>query len=112
MESEVLQFGYGTLTETEREDRCAKGIRLKGLGAVSRDDRDGPGNRTIVREDKYALQQGIFFESHPVKPGLWRFRARADDIISFTTAEKLNPSTMDSYHLFPAFFLLFFFLCD
>lgn len=80
------------------------------LGAVFRDDRDGLGNLTIVREDKHALQQGVFstfpekqehamgdlFEPHPIKPGLWRFRARADDIISFTTAEKLNPSTMES----------------
>ncbi|KAK7949106.1 NRPS-like enzyme [Apiospora aurea] len=94
------------------------------LGAVFRDDRDGLDNPTIVREDKYALQQGVFstfpdkqehamgdlFESHPVKPGLWRFCARADDIISFTTAEKLNPSTMESYHIFPVFFFFSLFL--
>ncbi|KAK5634973.1 hypothetical protein RRF57_010685 [Xylaria bambusicola] len=39
---------------------------------------------------------GDLFEPHLLKPGLWRFRARADDIISFTTAEKLNPFTMES----------------
>ncbi|KAI5925271.1 acetyl-CoA synthetase-like protein [Camillea tinctor] len=80
------------------------------LGHVFKDDRDGLGNLTIVRQEKYKLHQGVFstfpekqehalgdlFEPHPLKPGLWRFRARADDIISFTTAEKLNPSTMES----------------
>ncbi|KAI8946250.1 acetyl-CoA synthetase-like protein [Xylaria longipes] len=80
------------------------------LGNIFRDDRDGLGNLTIVRQTKYELHQGVFstfpekdehamgdlFEPHPLKPNLWRFRARADDIISFTTAEKLNPSTMES----------------
>ncbi|KAF7949957.1 hypothetical protein EAE96_007263 [Botrytis aclada] len=80
------------------------------LGYTFKDDRDGLGNLTIVKQKKYELHQGVFstfpykeehalgdlFEPHPVKPGLWRFRARADDIISFTTAEKLNPSTMES----------------
>ena len=80
------------------------------LGYTFRDERDGLGNLTIVRQQKYELHQGVFstfpqkeehalgdlFEPHPLKPGLWRFRARADDIISFTTAEKLNPSTMES----------------
>ncbi|KAI2464344.1 acetyl-CoA synthetase-like protein [Annulohypoxylon bovei var. microspora] len=80
------------------------------LGYKFRDDRDGLGNLTIVKQKMYELYQGVFstfpqkeehvlgdlFEPHPLKPGLWRFRARADDIISFTTAEKLNPSTMES----------------
>ncbi|KAI1735225.1 acetyl-CoA synthetase-like protein [Xylaria scruposa] len=80
------------------------------LGYTFRDDRDGLGNLTIVRQTKYELHQGVFstfpekdehamgdlFEPHPFKPDLWRFRTRADDIISFTTAEKLNPSTMES----------------
>ncbi|KAM0145757.1 hypothetical protein ACHAPG_011474 [Botrytis cinerea] len=80
------------------------------LGYTFKDDRDGLGNLTIIREKEYELHQGVFstfphkeehslgdlFEPHPLKPGLWRFRARADDIISFTTAEKLNPSTMES----------------
>ncbi|KAJ8065134.1 hypothetical protein OCU04_005847 [Sclerotinia nivalis] len=80
------------------------------LGHVFKDDRDGLGNLTIIKQKKYELHQGVFstfphkeehalgdlFEPHPLKPGLWRFRARADDIISFTTAEKLNPTTMES----------------
>ncbi|TRX88280.1 hypothetical protein FHL15_010847 [Xylaria flabelliformis] len=80
------------------------------LGHTFRDDRDGLGNLTIVRQAKHELHQGVFstfpekdehamgdlFEPHPFKPDLWRFRTRADDIISFTTAEKLNPSTMES----------------
>ncbi|OTB04432.1 hypothetical protein M426DRAFT_22832 [Hypoxylon sp. CI-4A] len=80
------------------------------LGSTFKDDRDGLGNLTIIRDKKLELHQGVFstfpykeehamgdlFEPHPQKPGLWRFRARADDIISFTTAEKLNPSTMES----------------
>ncbi len=80
------------------------------LGYTFKDDRDGLGNLTIVRQKKYELHQGVFstfpekeehvmgdlFEPHPLKSDLWRFRGRADDIISFTTAEKLNPSTMES----------------
>ncbi|KAI5854494.1 acetyl-CoA synthetase-like protein [Durotheca rogersii] len=80
------------------------------LGHIFRNDRDRLGNLTIVRQRKYESHQGVFstfpqkeehamgdlFEPHPLKPGLWRFRGRADDIISFTTAEKLNPSTMES----------------
>ncbi|KAI0815480.1 acetyl-CoA synthetase-like protein [Xylaria sp. FL0064] len=80
------------------------------LGHTFKEDRDGLGNLTIVRQTKYELHQGVFstfpekdehamgdlFEPHPLKPDLWRFRARTDDIISFTTAEKLNPSTMES----------------
>ncbi|KAI0974119.1 acetyl-CoA synthetase-like protein [Xylaria arbuscula] len=80
------------------------------LGYTFKDDRDGLGNLTIVKQHEHELHQGVFstfpnkqehstgdlFERHPLKPGLWRFRSRADDIISFTTAEKLNPSTMES----------------
>ncbi|KAI1762801.1 acetyl-CoA synthetase-like protein [Hypoxylon sp. FL1150] len=80
------------------------------LGHIFRDDRDGLGNLTIVKQKGYELHQGVFstfphreehalgdlFEPHPLKAGLWRFRARADDIISFTTAEKLNPCTMEN----------------
>lgn len=80
------------------------------LGYTFKDERDGLGNLTIIRQKKYERHQGVFstfpqkeehtlgdlFEPHPLKIGLWRFRSRADDIISFTTAEKLNPSTMES----------------
>jgi hypothetical protein len=80
------------------------------LGHEFREERDGLSNLIIVRNKKYELHQGVFstfphkeeyalgdlFEPHPSKPDLWRFRGRADDIISFTTAEKLNPSTMET----------------
>ncbi|TAQ84281.1 hypothetical protein B7494_g7399 [Chlorociboria aeruginascens] len=80
------------------------------LGHTFRYERDGLSNLIIVRQKKYELHQGVFstfpqkeehamgdlFEPHPTKPDLWRFRTRADDIISFTTAEKLNPTTMES----------------
>jgi hypothetical protein len=80
------------------------------LGHEFRYERDGLSNLIIVRNKIYELHQGVFstfpqkekhalgdlFEPHPLRPDLWRFRARADDIISFTTAEKLNPSTMES----------------
>lgn len=80
------------------------------LGATFRDNRDRLGNLTIVRQKKLALNQGVFstfpqtqehvmgdvFEPHPLKTGLWRYRGRADHIKSFTTAGKLNPSTMES----------------
>ncbi|KAI0149419.1 hypothetical protein BJ166DRAFT_63086 [Pestalotiopsis sp. NC0098] len=80
------------------------------LGHTFKEDRDGLGNLTIVKQKEYELHQGVFstfpekeehamgdlFEPHPLKRGLWRYRARVDDIISFTTAEKLNPSTMET----------------
>jgi len=64
----------------------------------------------INRDPKRAIFQGVFstfpekqsfnsgdlFEQHPTSPQSWAFRARTDDIIAFTTAEKLNPITMES----------------
>jgi aryl carrier-like protein len=64
----------------------------------------------IERSPKHAIFQGVFstfpekqtfnsgdlFEQHPTRPNSWAFRARTDDIIAFTTAEKLNPITMES----------------
>lgn len=80
------------------------------LGHTFKDDRDDLGNLTIIKQERFEMHQGVFstfpdknehvmgdlFEPHPLNQGLWRFRGRADDIISFTTAEKLNPSTMES----------------
>ena len=80
------------------------------LGHTFRHERDGLSNLIIVKQKKYELHQGVFstfpqkeehamgdlFEPHPLLPDLWRFRARVDDIISFTTAEKLNPISMES----------------
>ncbi|KAI2623102.1 hypothetical protein GGR54DRAFT_646287 [Hypoxylon sp. NC1633] len=95
---------YNNDTYCMRMLQSLKFIVYEG-GAAGR-DRGCP----LPEDQKYELHQGVFstfpqkeehvmgdlFEPHPVKPGLWRFRTRADDIISFTTAEKLNPSTMES----------------
>ncbi|RDL38347.1 uncharacterized protein BP5553_02687 [Venustampulla echinocandica] len=80
------------------------------LSYTFRDWHNWLGNLTIVRQKKYGLHQGVFstfpqkeehalgdsFEPHPLKPDLWRLGARADDILSFTTVEKLNPSGLES----------------
>ncbi|KAJ5523615.1 thioester reductase domain-containing protein [Penicillium frequentans] len=82
------------------------------LGHSFRKDRDGLSDLVFVRDldSKYEPFQGVFrtfpdrsefamgdlFEQHPTRPEAWVFRARTDDIIAFTTAEKLNPITMES----------------
>lgn len=37
------------------------------------------------------------FEPHPTIPDLWRWRARADDIITFLNGEKTNPISMEQH---------------
>lgn len=37
------------------------------------------------------------FEPHPTIPELWRWRARADDIITFLNGEKTNPISMEHH---------------
>lgn len=37
------------------------------------------------------------FEAHPTIPDLWRWRARADDIITFLNGEKTNPISMEQH---------------
>ncbi|OGM49197.1 hypothetical protein ABOM_004142 [Aspergillus bombycis] len=80
------------------------------LGHTFRADRDGLSDLVFVRDPRFELFQGVFrtfpdktefamgdlFEQHPRRPESWVFRARTDDIIAFTTAEKLNPITMES----------------
>ena len=80
------------------------------LGHTFRLRGDGLYELVIIRQEQYAPLQGVFstfsdkpefatsdiLEPHPTRPGKWVFRARADDIIAFTTAEKLNPITMES----------------
>ena len=80
------------------------------LGADFRLSRDDLRELVIVRNEKYDLFQGCFstfpnlneygmkdlYEKHPTRKGAWLFKARADDIIAFTNAEKLNPVTMES----------------
>ena len=66
--------------------------------------------QVFVKEKELELFQGIFatfpnldeyslndlYQPHPTEPGLWRFRGRTDDLIIFTTAEKLNPTDMET----------------
>lgn len=70
---------------------------------------DGMYEHFIVRQKNLDLFQSIFstfpnlneysmqdlYEKHPTKPGLIRLRGRTDDVMSFSTAEKLNPTTME-----------------
>ena len=70
---------------------------------------DGTYEQFIVRQKRLDLFQSIFstfpnlneysmkdlYEKHPTKPDLVHLRGRTDDVISFSTAEKLNPTTME-----------------
>ncbi|ERF77177.1 hypothetical protein EPUS_06457 [Endocarpon pusillum Z07020] len=80
------------------------------LGHTFRLGRDGLYELVIVRQkqcepfqcvfatfpDMQEFAVGDLFEPHPRRPESWIFKARTDDIIAFTTAEKLNPITMES----------------
>ncbi|KAI1073845.1 hypothetical protein F5B20DRAFT_478457 [Whalleya microplaca] len=64
----------------------------------------------IVRNPKLERYQGVFrtfpelnewpmkdlYSKHPTKENVWLYRGRADDIIVFSTGEKLNPIGMES----------------
>ncbi|KAI1396390.1 hypothetical protein F4819DRAFT_475493 [Hypoxylon fuscum] len=66
--------------------------------------------QVIVRDPRLEKYQGIFatfpeltewpmkdlYSKHPTKENLWLYRGRADDIIVFSTGEKLNPLEMES----------------
>ena len=63
----------------------------------------------LVRKPELELYQGIFstfpaleeyhtndlYSKHATKPGLWRYDGRADDVITLTNGEKLNPVKME-----------------
>ena len=83
------------------------------LGHEYRQSRDGLSELVIVRNPGLELFQGVFsvfpnldeyatsdlYELDPTSPGnpdSWLFRARNDDIIAFSNAEKLNPVTMEA----------------
>ena len=83
------------------------------LGHEFRPSRDGLNELVIVRKQELSLFQGVFYTfpnideystsdlyerefASPEGSNSWVFRARSDDIISFTTAEKLNPVTMET----------------
>ena len=64
----------------------------------------------ICRRPDYELAQPVFitfpeidefptkdlFSKHPLKPGMWKYVSRLDDIIVFSNGEKLNPVTFES----------------
>lgn len=74
---------------------------------------DGDYELVIRREEALANTQACFtvpgldlddeyrtkdlFERHPTIPELWRWRARADDIITFLNGEKTNPISMEHH---------------
>ena len=63
----------------------------------------------IVRKEGFELSQAVFYtfpdlqeysmkdvySKHPSKPGLWLYRGRSDDVIVFSTGEKINSLTME-----------------
>ena len=63
----------------------------------------------FLREDHLDLYQGVFstfperrdysssdlYSEHPTKPNLWKYRGRADDILTLTNGEKVNPIAME-----------------
>jgi aryl carrier-like protein len=65
----------------------------------------------IVRNEQFKAQQPTFtvfpdlaeyrsrdlFVRHPTKPDMWRWKARADDIIVFLNGEKTNPVSMEQH---------------
>ncbi|KAI9649088.1 hypothetical protein NHQ30_001655 [Ciborinia camelliae] len=79
------------------------------LGHQFKSAGDGLHELVIVRNPELELFQGVFstfphldsysskdlYEQHPTKPNSWIFRARSDDLICFSNAEKLNPVTME-----------------
>ncbi|KAJ8067956.1 hypothetical protein OCU04_003538 [Sclerotinia nivalis] len=66
---------------------------------------------TMIRNSKLEKQQPTFtmfpqseeyasrdlFTPHPTKPNLWKWHARADDIIVFLNGEKTNPVSMEQH---------------
>ncbi|KAF2799236.1 acetyl-CoA synthetase-like protein [Melanomma pulvis-pyrius CBS 109.77] len=66
--------------------------------------------QVIVRRSELEQYQGIFgtfpklmewpmkdlYSKHPIKENIWLYRGRADDIIVFSTGEKINPLEMEN----------------
>ncbi|KAI0120267.1 hypothetical protein F4776DRAFT_633434 [Hypoxylon sp. NC0597] len=71
---------------------------------------DGLYEQVIVRKPELERYQGIFgtfpelsewpmkdlYSKHPTKENIWLYQGRADDIIVFSTGEKLNPLEMEN----------------
>ncbi|KAF2999575.1 putative secondary metabolism biosynthetic enzyme [Neopestalotiopsis sp. 37M] len=80
------------------------------LGHEYRPVSDDLYEQVIIRDPKLEIYQGIFstypeldewptkdvFQKHPSKDNIWLYKGRVDDLIVFSTAEKLNPYEMES----------------
>jgi MFS family permease/aryl carrier-like protein len=78
-------------------------------GIEFREEDSGLHELVIVRDDRLALTQAIFvtfpdlqvyhtkdlFSKHPTEPALWKYEGRLDDIIVFSSGEKINPVSME-----------------
>ena len=81
------------------------------IGIQLRELTDGIHELYAIRDPRIEDQQPTFtifpdaqeyasrdlFVRHPTKPGLWSWRARADDIIVFLNGEKTNPISMEQH---------------
>ena len=78
-------------------------------GSELRHHSEGLWELCFVRQPALDLYQGIFstfpelqeyrtndlYSKHPTTPNLWRYSGRADDVITLTNGEKLNPTAME-----------------
>ena len=46
--------------------------------------------------DRSEVSMNDVFSKHPVKPNLWLYEGRADDVIVFSNGEKFNPNSMEA----------------
>ena len=79
------------------------------LGAEFRHRWENLYEMIIVRQPQWESSQAIFYtfpdlqeysmkdlySPHPTKPGFWHYQGRSDDVIVFSTGEKINPITME-----------------
>lgn len=79
------------------------------MGSILRPYSVGLWELCLVRKPELEHYQGIFstfpalqeyhtndlYSKHATKPDLWRYEGRADDIITLTNGEKLNPVTTE-----------------
>lgn len=89
----------------QSEDELAYHYFHPSLGIDFQPVSDNLHELVFVRDQKVAKHQGAFhtfrnlkeyrmkdlYESHPTKPGLWKYRGRLDDVIVLSNGEKLNP---------------------
>ena len=46
--------------------------------------------------DQYEVAIKDLYSKHPTKPGRWKYRGRADDVIVLSNGEKVNPLNMEA----------------